>query len=198
MEQSESSKSGEYNMVQESKYKALDRYITRAMVHAESVCLLKHKHITPWSPSIRLQTSTSRYWDLCIKRGGVCDNNDTLLDYYLDQSDVEAEFVMFLNLQECIHQINNARSKLKDDVMHVTELRSQFEVCVAIAVVEHERPEFRLGGGIHGMRERSSCSEENRVTRKPKDFQTLLVKSWTPNTGTPETAYSSEKQVNRS
>jgi hypothetical protein len=34
-EQSESSKSGEWNMVQESKYEALDRDITRAMLHAE-------------------------------------------------------------------------------------------------------------------------------------------------------------------
>jgi hypothetical protein len=36
-EQSESSKSGEWNMAQESKYEALDRDITRAMLHAESV-----------------------------------------------------------------------------------------------------------------------------------------------------------------
>jgi hypothetical protein len=34
-------------MVQESKYEALDRDITRAMLHAESVFLLQHKHITP-------------------------------------------------------------------------------------------------------------------------------------------------------
>jgi hypothetical protein len=36
-EQSASSKSGEWNMVQESKYEALDRDINRAMLHAESV-----------------------------------------------------------------------------------------------------------------------------------------------------------------
>jgi hypothetical protein len=29
-------------MAQESKYEALDRDITRDMLHAESVCLLKH------------------------------------------------------------------------------------------------------------------------------------------------------------
>jgi hypothetical protein len=51
-EQSESSKSGEWNMVQESKYEALDRDITRAMLYNESVCLLKHKRDTPWSPAI--------------------------------------------------------------------------------------------------------------------------------------------------
>jgi hypothetical protein len=41
-EQSESSKSGEWNMAQESKYEALDRDITWDMLHDESVCLLKH------------------------------------------------------------------------------------------------------------------------------------------------------------
>jgi hypothetical protein len=51
-EQSESSKYGEWNMVQESKYEALDIYITRAMLQAESVCLLKHMHIIPWSTVI--------------------------------------------------------------------------------------------------------------------------------------------------
>jgi hypothetical protein len=58
--QSESSKSGEWNMAQESKYEALDRYITRAMLHAESVYLLKHKHNTPWSPAIGCATSSLR------------------------------------------------------------------------------------------------------------------------------------------
>jgi hypothetical protein len=59
-EQSETSKSGEWNIAQESKYEALDRYITRAMLHAESVCLLKYKHNTPWSPAVGRATSSIR------------------------------------------------------------------------------------------------------------------------------------------
>jgi hypothetical protein len=86
-------------MVQESKYKALDRDITRAMLHAESVCLLKHKHNTPCSPAIGRATSAIIYWDLRIKRGGVHDKHDTLLDYYRDQSVVEAEFDISMNLR---------------------------------------------------------------------------------------------------
>jgi hypothetical protein len=82
--------SGEWNMVQESKYEALDIDITRAMLHAESVCLLKHKHNTPWSPSIGRATSSIRYWDLRIKRGGIHDKNYTLLDYYHELSGVGA------------------------------------------------------------------------------------------------------------
>jgi hypothetical protein len=47
-------------MVQESKYEALDRDITRATLHAESVCLLKHKHNTPWSLAVGRATSSIR------------------------------------------------------------------------------------------------------------------------------------------
>jgi hypothetical protein len=110
------------------------------MLHAESVCLLKHKHNTPWSPAIGRATSSIIYWDLHIKRGGIRDKNDTLLDYYYELSGVGTEFDISLNVRECIHQINNARSKLKDVVNNAVELRTQFEVDLAMAVVEHKRP----------------------------------------------------------
>jgi hypothetical protein len=108
-EQSESRKSVEWNIAQESKYESLDRDITRAMLHAESVFLLKHKHNTSWSPAIGRATSSIRYWDLRIKRGGILVKNDALLDYYYDLSGVGAEFDISLTVRECIHQINNAR-----------------------------------------------------------------------------------------
>jgi hypothetical protein len=113
-DQSESRKSGEWSMVQESKYEALDRDITRSMLHAESVCLLKHKHDTHWSSDMGCATSSIRSWYLCIKRRGIRDKNDTLIDYYRV---VKAEFDISLTIRECIHQINNARSKLKDVVL---------------------------------------------------------------------------------
>jgi hypothetical protein len=144
-EQSESRKSGEWKMVQESKYEALGRDITQAMLHAELVCLLKHKHNIPWYPAIGRATSSIRYWDLHIKRGGICDKNDTLLDYYYELSGVGAEFDISLTVRECIHQINNARSKLKDVFNNAVDLRTQFDVDLAMAVVEHKRPEFHSG-----------------------------------------------------
>jgi hypothetical protein len=115
------------------------------MLHAESVYLLKHKHDTPWSPAIGRATSSIIYWDLRIKRGGIRDKNDTLLDYYYELSDVGAEFDISLTVRECIHQINNARSKIKDVVNNAVDLCTQFEVDLAMAVVEHKRPEFHAG-----------------------------------------------------
>jgi hypothetical protein len=144
-EQSDSSKSGEWNMVKDSKYEALDRDITWDMLHAESICLLKHKHNIPWSPFIGRATSSIRYWDLRIKRGGICDKNDTLFDYYYELFGVGAEFDISITVGECIHQINNKRSKLKDVVNTIVVLRTQFEVHLAMTVVEHKRTEFHSG-----------------------------------------------------
>jgi hypothetical protein len=67
------------------------------------------------------------------------------LEYYYDLSGVGAEFYISLTVRECIHQINNARSKLKDVVNTAIELRTQFEADLAMVVVEHKRPEFRSG-----------------------------------------------------
>jgi hypothetical protein len=60
-------------------------------------------------------------------------------------SGVGTEFDISLTVRECIHQINNTRSKLKDVVNNAIELRTQFEVDLAMVVVEHKRPEFRSG-----------------------------------------------------
>jgi hypothetical protein len=175
--QSESRKSGEWNIAQESKYEALDRDITRAMLHAESVCLLKHKHTTPWSPDIGRATSSIRYWDFRIKRGEIHDKNDALLDYYYELCGVGAEFDISLTVRECIHQINNARSKLKDVVYNATKLRTQFEVDLAMAVVEHKRPEFRSGETFMEcdkdvIVQKELKSRENRRTAK-RSWQNL-------------------------
>jgi hypothetical protein len=141
------------------------------MLHAESVCLLKHKHNTPWSPAIGRATISIRYWDLRIKRGGIRDKNDTLLDYYYELSGLGAEFDISLTVRECIHHINNVRSKLKDVVNNAVELRTQFEVDLAMAVVEHKRPEFRSGETFMEcvkdvLVQKELKSRENRRTAK--------------------------------
>jgi hypothetical protein len=143
-EQSESSKSGEWNIAQESKYEALDRYITGPwwMLNQSAYSNISTTRIDTrhWArdklnqilgPSYQARRNT---WQ-----------NDALLDYYYELSGVGTEFDISLTVRECIHQINNARSKLKDVVNNATELRTHFEVDLAMAVVEHKTPEFRSG-----------------------------------------------------
>jgi hypothetical protein len=93
------------------------------------------------------------------------------LDYYYELSGVGAEFDISLTVRECIHQINNARSKLKDVVNKSMELQTQFEVDLAMAVVEHKRPEFRSGETFMEcdkdvLVQKELKSRENRRTAK--------------------------------
>jgi hypothetical protein len=86
-------------------------------------------------------------------------------------SGVGTELDISLAFRECIHQINNAQSKLKGVVNTAIELCTQFEVNSAMAVVEHKRLEFRSGEifmecdkDIHVQKELTSI--ENRRTSK--------------------------------
>jgi hypothetical protein len=62
------------------------------------------------------------------------------MDYYYGLSGVGEEFDISLTVRECKHQINNARSKLKDGVNNEMELRRHIEVYLAMAVVDHKGP----------------------------------------------------------
>jgi hypothetical protein len=93
------------------------------------------------------------------------------MDYYHELSGVGAEFDISLTFRECIHQINNARSKLKDVVNNAVDLCTQFEVDLAMAVVEHKRPEFLSGETFmecdkHVLVQKELESRENRRTAK--------------------------------
>jgi hypothetical protein len=99
------------------------------------------------------------------------------LDYNCELSGVGDEFDISLTLRECIHQINNTRSKLKDVVHNATELSTQFEVDLAMAVVEHKMSEFRSGETFMEcdkdvLVQKELKSRENRRTAK-RSWQNL-------------------------
>jgi hypothetical protein len=140
------SESPEWSITDEGKNESMDRDVTRAMHHAESQCLLRKKHDETWSPPIGRDTHAVRYWDLRIKLLGIRDPANELLNYYASKSDVElSEFDHDYPINVCIHQINNARSKLKDVIKQATQLRSEFEVDLATSVIEHKYEWFRNG-----------------------------------------------------
>jgi hypothetical protein len=102
------------------------------------------------------------------------------LDYYYELSSVGAEFDISLTIRECVHQINNALSKLKDVANNATELCTQFEVDLAMAVVEHKMPEFRSGETFMEcdkdvLVQKELKSRENRRTAK-RSWQMLEAK----------------------
>jgi hypothetical protein len=86
--------------------------------------------------SLRQATHPIRYWDARITRRGIRDNYDPVLDYYLLRSNVDTvRFDTTLTITKCIHQLNNARSQLKDVLKDANINVSFYDVEVAAAWV---------------------------------------------------------------
>jgi hypothetical protein len=76
-----------------------------------------------------------------------------------------------LPINDCIHQIKNARAKLKDVIPQATQLRSEFELDLATAVIEHKHERFRTGEEYDAVKkyqfvEKELKSRENRHKTK--------------------------------
>jgi hypothetical protein len=81
----------EWSLQDEAAYEMLDKEITEAMLHAERMCAFQKQHVTHWTASMSKATHTIRYWDVRLAIKGVRDNQDVILNYYLEHSDVELE-----------------------------------------------------------------------------------------------------------
>jgi hypothetical protein len=111
------SESTEWNIADEAKYEGLDRDIGRAMEHAQNMCSTMKLHTTDCSTLIGRATHDIRYRDVRIKRKGVRNLNDGVLNYYLAQSNVDVEeFDKTLPFSDCHSQATNTRAKLKDGI----------------------------------------------------------------------------------
>jgi hypothetical protein len=132
-------KKEDWTMEDDDLYEAIDRDITRSMLSATNQCNLRKMHTEPWSPTIGLATNAINYWDVRIKHKGDRNPISGVLKYYLSLSDVEAgAHDKPLSVEECIKQINQARQNLKYVVANAKEHRTQFEVELATAIVEHK------------------------------------------------------------
>jgi hypothetical protein len=136
-------KKEDWTMEDDNLYEAIDMDIPRSMLSAAKKCNLRKMHTRPWSPDIGLETHVIRYWDVRIKYKGDRNPMSGVLSYYLSLSDVEADARdKPLPVEEYVKQINQARQKLKDVVANTKEHRTQFEVELATAIVEHKHPYF--------------------------------------------------------
>jgi hypothetical protein len=89
-------------------------------------------------------TPSVRYWDIRIKREGVRNHLDLVLNFYLIKSDVYREaHDRTLSMQECTRQLNFSRHKLKDVVANAKEHRGQYEVEMTEAIVEKRNLGFK-------------------------------------------------------
>jgi hypothetical protein len=131
--------SAEWNIVEEAKYEGVERDIGRAMEHAQNACSTRKLHTTDWSKSNGRATLAIRYWDVQIKRKGVRDLNDAVLNYCVARSNVDVKaFDKTMPLPDCHHQVKNARAKLKDVVADA----KNYELEIAIVRVHKRHPEL--------------------------------------------------------
>jgi hypothetical protein len=108
-------KDSTWNLEDDSVYEKLDDDISEVMKHAERMCNIHKAHATPWTKSLGQATHYIRYWDARIICRGIRDNDDAVLNYYLLISNADKEsFYTTMTITSCIHQLNNARSQLKE------------------------------------------------------------------------------------
>jgi hypothetical protein len=93
-----------------------------------------------------MATQAIWYWDVRIKRQGNPHTFDLVLIFYLMKSDVDREaHGRALFVQECIHQLNFYRQKLKDVVANAKEHRGQYYVKLSEAIAEKRDPGYKEG-----------------------------------------------------
>jgi hypothetical protein len=169
-------KKEDWTMEDDNLYEAIDREITRSMLSAAKQCSLMKMHTEPWSPATGLATHAIHYWDVRIKHKGDRNPMSGVLNYYLSLSDVEVDaHDKPLPMEECIKQINQARQKLKDVVANAKEHRTQFEMELATAIVEHKHPYLCDGN------EYDPVDKENLVVKvlKTRENRKTAKRSWT-------------------
>jgi hypothetical protein len=121
-------------------YEVLDRDITAAMLRAAEKCTVRNQHDTPWAPSLIKATHAIRYWTRRKAKNGIRHINDSVLDHFLEHSDVDASyFDKTMMVKECSSELRNAKAKFKEVLDEATSNGDLYEVEVVTARVERSR-----------------------------------------------------------
>jgi hypothetical protein len=119
----------------------LDRDITAAILRAAENCTIREQHDTPWEPSLSKDTHAIRYWTRRISKNGIRHTSDSVLDHFLEHSDVDAShFDKTMSVKYCASDLRNAKAKFKDILDEATSSGDIYEVEVATARVERRYP----------------------------------------------------------
>jgi hypothetical protein len=134
---SERGNADDWSNEDERCYEILDRDITAAMLRAVEMCTIRKQHDTPWAPSLNKATHAIRYWTRRILKNGIRHTDDSVLDHFLEHSDVDASyFDKTMPVKECASELRNAKEKFKDVLDEATSNGYIYEVEVATARVE--------------------------------------------------------------
>jgi HEPN domain-containing protein len=138
---SQRGKDDDWSNEDERCYKVLDRDITAAMLRSAEKCSIRKQHDIPWAPSLSKATHAIRYWTRRISKNGIRHIDDSVLDHFLEHSDVDASyFDKTTTVKECVSELRNEKAKFKDVIDEATSNGDLYEVEVATAGVERRYP----------------------------------------------------------
>jgi hypothetical protein len=122
-------------------YEVLDRDITAAMLREAEKCTIRKQHETPWAPYLSKASHEILYWTRRIGKNGICHIYDSVLDHFLEHSDVDASyFDKTMTVKECASELRNAKAKFKDIIDEETSNGDLYEFEVDTARVEEIYP----------------------------------------------------------
>jgi hypothetical protein len=138
---SERGKADDWSNEDERRYEVLHCDITAAMLRAAENFIIRKQHDMPWAPSLSKANHVVRYWTGRIAKSGIQHIDDTVLDHFLEHSDVDASyFDRTMAVKECASELRNAKEKIKDVLNEATSNGDLYEVEVATARVERRYP----------------------------------------------------------
>jgi hypothetical protein len=112
---SERGKADDWLNEDERCYEILERDITAAMLRVAYICTIRKQHDAPWAPSFSKATHVIWYWKNRISKNGIRHTNDSVLDHFLEHSDVDASyFDKTISVKECASELRNVKEKFKD------------------------------------------------------------------------------------
>jgi hypothetical protein len=137
------------------------------MPRAAEKCTIRKQHDTPCAPFLSKATHTIRYWKRRIAKNGIRHIDDSVLDHFLEHSDVVASyFDKTMMVKECASELRNAKAKFKGVLDEATSNRVLYEVEVAIARVER-RYSHLIEDNVMQAQER-----EERIEKEVKQRET--------------------------
>jgi hypothetical protein len=151
-------------------YETLDRDITAAMLMAAENCTIRKQHGTPWAPSLIKATHAIRYWTQRISKNGIRHTDDSVLDHFLEHSDVDASyFDKTMSVKDCASELRNAKAKFKDVLDEATSNGDLYEVKVATSRVERIYPHL-VDDNVMQAQERKDRIEKEVKQRETRSY----------------------------
>jgi hypothetical protein len=137
------------------------------MLRAAEKCTIRKQHHTPWAPSLSKATHAIQYWTRQISRNGIRHTDDSVLDHFLEHSDVDASyFDKTMSVKECDFELRNAKAKFKDVLDKATSNGDLYEVEVATVRVERRYPHLIEDNVIQAQ------EREERIEKEVKQQET--------------------------